>query len=251
MKQKSENRKAMPKFILIMICALLVGGVVGVVLVLADGDWTTQFVESISALLMAISPWMLFVTAAVSVLGVFLPYRKAKALHTAMQDPDDEEMLDRLDGLLNIALLVNNICSIASYFFIGTAFCLFRQMEPMAFLLCLIGFVCCLIFIILGQQKVVDYTKKLYPEKRGSVYDTKFAEKWYDSCDEAERAMICQAAFTSYKATNLTCVFLWLALVLNSMLFEIGLMPIAVVTVIWLVSTLSYCIKAMKLSKRK
>ena len=50
------------------------------------------------------------------------------------------------------------------------------------------------LFILTGstifQQKLVDTTKRLNPEKHGSVYDTKFHEKWLASCDEAERAVI-------------------------------------------------------------
>ena len=106
-----------------------------------------------------------------------------------------------------------------------------------------------MIVMAIGQQKIVDLTKKLYPEKRGSVYDVKFEKKWFESCDEAERTAIGQAAYHAYKATNMTCLLLWMVLVIGNMLFDFGLMPIAVVTLIWLISTVSYCLHAMKYGK--
>ena len=38
-------------------------------------------------------------------------------------------------------------------------------------------------------------TRRINPEKQGSVYDTKFFEKWVDSCDESEQRQMGQAAF--------------------------------------------------------
>lgn len=251
MKPKSENRKAMPKFILIMIAALVIGGLLGVLLVMADGDWTASLSLTVRNALCAASPWLLLADSIFSAAAVWILYRKARSRWAAITDPDDESSLEQVDALLDTALVINSVCTIISYFLIAVSFCCFDQMRPAMFLMSLAVFALCLVIMIVGQQKVVDLAKKLYPEKRGSVYDVKFAEKWYESCDEAERAMICQAAFASYKATTLTCLLLWLAMVLGAMLFEIGILPIAVVTVVWLVSTLSYSIKARKLSKRK
>lgn len=251
MKQKTDNRKAMPKFLLFMLGALILGGLLGAAILFAAGDWTTALAAALRTGLITAAPWLLLADALVCTAAVWALHRKAKVLFASITDPEDEEAFEKVEEKLNIALIVNNVCSILSYFLIAAAFCGFRTINPPLFLLCLVAFLGCMASMVVGQQKLVDFTKKLNPEKRGSVYDIKFAEKWYDSCDEAERAQICQAAFTSYKATNLACVLLWLVLVLGSMLFDIGILPIAVVTLIWMVSTISYCRKAMQLSKRK
>ena len=251
MKTKSENRKAMPKFILTMIGALVLGGVLGVAIVFTEGHWAVSLSAALTKALATAAPWLLTADAIINTVVVWSLYKKAQRIFKSLQDSEDEEQLDRIETILNSALIVNNICSIASYFFIGIGFCYLSIIEPMMFALCLAAFICCMASMLIGQQKLVDFVKILNPQKHGSVYDMKFAEKWYDSCDEAERAQICQAAFTSYKATNLTCVLLWLVLVLGNILFDFGLMPIAVVTLIWLISTVSYCAKAMQLGKRK
>lgn len=250
MKTKSENRRALPKFILLMVVCALLGGVIGMLIVSAEGDWTADFTGTLHRALALSAPWLLVATDMFGALGVYLPYRKAKRTWNAMTDPEDEDTLEQVDHTLERALLVNNVCSIFSYFLLAAALCGMEELNPGLAILALAAFVFAMVSMMIGQQKIVDFTKKLYPEKRGSVYDTKFAKTWYESCDEAERTQICQAAFTSYKATTLTCVLLWMVLVLSSMLFDTGLLPIAMVSLIWLVSTLSYSLKAMQLGKR-
>lgn len=248
MKTKSENRKAMPKFLLTMVGSLLLGAVIGVCIVFADGDWTEAIVDGLKNGLIAAAPWLIWGSAFVSALGVFLCHRKAKHALPCLQE-DDEELLEKIDSVLNWGLLINSICLILAYFLISIPFCFMADLVPAVLLISMVGFVACLVVMIIGQQKLVDLTKKLYPEKRGSVYDMKFQKKWFETCDEAERAAIGQAAYASYKATNMTCLLLWMVLVIGSMLFDIGLMPIAVVTIIWLVSTVSYCLHTMKAGK--
>ena len=63
--------------------------------------------------------------------------------------------------------------------------------------------------------------------------------------------MIGQAAMSAYKAGSYACVVLWLVLVLGSLLFDYGLLPIAAVMVIWLVLTVSYTVACMRLEKQR
>ena len=248
MKEKSENRKAMPKFIFIMIGSLLLGALIGVLIVFMDQDWATSFADTTRQSLISAAPYLIWITALVSAIGVYLCHNKAKIRFSSLRD-DDDEALAQIDSLLNIGLLINSLALILSYFLIGIPFCFMADMGAIVFLICMAGFVVSLGVMMIGQQKMIDLTKKVYPEKRGSVYDIKFQKKWYETCDEAERATIGQASYTSYKATNTTCLVLWMALIIGNMLFKTGLLPIAIVTIIWLISTLSYCIHAMKVGK--
>lgn len=99
------------------------------------------------------------------------------------------------------------------------------------------------------QQKLVDATKRMNPEKRGSVYGAKFQKKWYESCDEAERAVIGQCALKAYQAVTYTCVVLWAVTSLGGLFFSWGLMPAMTVCIIWGVSQSVYCYWCMKLPK--
>ena len=249
MEQKSDNRKAMPKFILTMVGALVLGGVLGVAIIFADGLWTVQLGSALRNGLLMGAPYLIFGAVLLNGVTALTLYRKAKRLYSAMTEEDDA-VSARIDRCLNYAMLVNNVCTILSYFFIAVPFVNIQQIRPFYLLICVAAFLSAMAEMLVVQQKVIDLLKTINPEKRGSVYDLKFQKKWYDSCDEMERAVIGQAAYASYKATNAVCLVLWLLLVFGNMLFDFGILPIAMVSTIWLVSTLSYCLKAMALEKK-
>lgn len=54
-------------------------------------------------------------------------------------------------------------------------------------------------------------------------------------------------ALSAYRAGSVACLILWALLIVGHMLVNAGLLPIAVVTVFWLVLTLSYSLKACQL----
>ena len=110
-------------------------------------------------------------------------------------------------------------------------------------------FIVTMVECLLFQQWVVDLTKRLNPEKTASVYDLKFQKKWYDSCDEAEKAEIGMASMAAYKATNGVCAFLSVVLALSAMLLDIGFLPSLSVCIVWLVNMSAYfkeCVKTPK-----
>ena len=250
MKTKSENRRALPKFFLIVLCSLIAGILLGIGIAFAEGDWTKRLGAAVHGALVAAAPWLLWVLAVLDLAAVLLIRRSVKRRYAQWKE-EDETGLQRMDGLLNIGMLVNSVFSIVTYFLVAVPLCCPREYNRGLFLLSLAGFIGCMVVMTVGQQLLVDQTKKLYPEKRGSVYDPKFQKTWYESCDEAERAMIGQAAMSAYKAGSYACVGLWLVLVLGSLLFDYGLLPIAAVMVIWLVLTVSYTVACMRLEKQR
>ena len=89
------------------------------------------------------------------------------------------------------------------------------------------------------------------PLLEGSIYDVKFSEKWIDSCDEAIKLGIYKSYFKAYKAVTNTCILLWLICVLGYGLWDFGVMPLVMITVIWLVQTIAYCMESIKSSKTR
>ena len=81
MKQKSENRQAMPKFILLVVCSLIIGALIGFGIVFADGDWTAAFGESLAGALAAAAPWLLYGSVLISAATKFALYHKVKKIH--------------------------------------------------------------------------------------------------------------------------------------------------------------------------
>ena len=117
------------------------------------------------------------------------------------------------------------------------------------YVLAIVTFLVILAEGVIIQQKVVDITKIMYPEKTASVYDLKFQKKWVDSCDEAEKIMIGRCAYEAFKVTNSVCGALSIILAISALMFDIGFLPSFVVCLIWLVNQCVYCRAAAKCSK--
>lgn len=55
--------------------------------------------------------------------------------------------------------------------------------------------------VILSQGRIVEFIRRVSPEKRGDIRDFRFNQDWYNSCDEAERQRI---GLASYRAVLVT-----------------------------------------------
>ena len=89
------------------------------------------------------------------------------------------------------------------------------------------------------------------PEKQGSIYDSKFHKKWVDSCDENEQRQMGQAAYKAFRAVNITCVILWGVLILLAFIFDIGILPFFLVTLIFGVGQTVYVLECIRLGLHK
>ena len=248
------NRKAMPKFILIMVISLVVGGGIGFFSVryglnaLADGMKSAGTFFGIY-----IAPWLILAIA-ILVPVVSIPlYRKAKKLLSSWNG-EDEEISDAVDEKLSIIIWLTSTTLIISYFLIAASysggFTTFENKNnTLSFIVGIAAFFGILIEAVIIQQKCVDATKITNPEKNASVYDTKFQKKWMDSCDEAEKILIGKCAYKAYAATNTVCAVIAIALAICALIFGIGFLPSLVVCLIWIVNQSVYCKEALKYSK--
>lgn len=118
MKQKSENQKAFPRFLGILVVASLIGGVLGGLSGVAGYFWEdhTAFGAAFAHLLGAASPWAMAACAAVLLgLGLY-QYRKARTAFRSW-DGEDEDVMQRAEERLSWALLLDSLTVIVSFFF--------------------------------------------------------------------------------------------------------------------------------------
>ena len=243
---KSENRRAMPKFFLAMLGAVLAGLVLGVAICWVNFSGGAEAAaEAVNGFLCYITPWGL--PAAVVLLGgpALALYFRAKRRFAAW-DQEDEDEADAIDMLLTWVLLLASALLIMSFFFFASG--VWFELELMV---TVVPFLAAIALVIVIEQKAVDLTKRMNPEKKGSVYDVKFRKKWLDSCDEAERAQIGQAAMCAYQMTSRVCLGLWLVLLIMGMTLDIGLLPVFLVTLIMGVSQISYMAACVRMGRRK
>ena len=250
MMQNSENQKAFPRFLGILVVASLIGGVLGGLSGVAGYFWEdhTAFGAAFAHLLGAASPWAMAACAAVLLgLGLY-QYRKSDTAFHGW-DGEDEDVMQRAEERLSWALLLDSLTVIVSFFFFNAGIVYLPQEVDSAMIPLLAIFLVVIALSILLQQKTVDLTKEINPEKRGSVYDMKFQERWWESCDEAERRQIGQASYKAYTTLNKFCPYCWGVLFLVNMIFHYGILPSTVVLLVWAVLTVSYTREAIRLSR--
>ena len=245
---KKDNRKALPKYLLILFVAAIFGGVLGFAAGWLGHDNLSEVIAAVVADgLIAAAPWALLGTSVVSMVLILWLYRGAKAIYTGW-DGEDDDVMDRADQKLNWALLLTAAQLVLDMFFFAVA----QSAHNMTALWSVLFFLVSIFLLVFAQQKIVDLTRKMNPEKKGSVYDTKFKKKWFESCDEAEQKQIGQAAYKAFNVVSTACPILWGILLLLSYAFNFSLlMPTFIVCFIWLLLQVSYCLECIRLGKRK
>lgn len=251
---RKANLKAMPKFILIMVISLIVGGAIGVFSAKYSLNTLSSSMKTVGELFGAyIAPRLMLAIAIIVPIVSVLLYKKAKKLLSAW-DGENEELSDTVDEKLSIIIWLTSAALIIAYFLIAASysggFAAFENGEnTSSFFIGVAAFFAIMIESVIIQQKCVDAAKKTNPEKTASVYDTKFQKKWMDSCDEAEKILIGKCAFKAYSATNTICSLLAIVLAICALIFGIGFLPSLVVCLVWSVNQSVYCKEAIKYSK--
>lgn len=251
---KQQNRKAMPKFIVIMTLSVLIGG--------AFGFCTSYYgLNGFSGKLTAagtyfssrMAHWLLLAMALVQP-AVCLPlYFQGKRM-VMHWDGEDDAAAEKAEEKLSIVMWISGAAMILGYFLIAAAYMagnsIFTGKDVLfGFWLSIVAFVALMVENTLLQQRSVDLTKRLYPEKTASVYDTHFRKKWLDSCDEAEKIMIGQSAYKAYIAGNQVCHALAAILAISALVFGTGALPSLAVCAVWMVMQCVYSREAMRLSR--
>ena len=248
-KTKSDNRRALPKYILTIVIAAFFGALAGFGAgIVGTGNLSKGVKTAVNAALTAAAPWGIPVTSVVFLGLGWRLYANARRLYNTW-DGEAEEPVDTAEETLSWALLMSAIALLWDFFFLsvlvicGAGSSLERLGGVTLFLVSVA-------VIVVLQQKVVDLTRRINPEKQGSVYDLKFQKKWMDSCDEAERAQIGQACYRAYMVGTKVCIFLWVALLILNFVFDFGLLPIAAVLAVWGAMQTVYALECIRLSKR-
>lgn len=252
---KQENKKAIPKFILMSVVGMVGGGILGFALAFLEIENLTDALTAAGVFFtINVAPWLLIAMPVVELI-VCLPIYFGAKKQLAAWDGEDETVSGEIEASLSVDMWITGMVNVLNFFLLAALFSGFADMAgnpmkltPVKFFGGLGAFLITLYATAVVQQKLVDATKRLNPEKQGSVYDTKFQKKWMDSCDEAEKAVIGQCAMKAYQAVTITCLALWAVLGLGGMFFSWGFMPAMTVCIIWGVSQSVYCYWCLKLS---
>ncbi len=245
------NRRALPGFFLWVLGGAALGFGAGIVSAMVGiTDLGEAIPRGLRTFLTAVAPWGIPVTSAVLLGSALVLYRRARRLCDSW-DGEEEATPERVEETLTWVILLTSLTMLADFFFMGVdvtyvagAGSGVKTMLVVAEMLLSCG------ALVVLQQKTVDLTRRLNPEKTVSVYDRKFQEKWMDTCDEAERAQIGQASYQAYRLGSGACLVLWVALLLGSYVFDIGLLAMSLPLLIWGVLQVSYTLACLRLGRR-
>jgi len=241
------------KFALLLVGALLVGGAVGL-LIGAGYDSIGPVLQLAQLWLQQAALWLMLGAGIVCGALAAMWYRKGKraAAIALAGDGEDETTFDAADRYYAHGMGALNVLTVLSFVLFGVSVSAFGTAQNVgAVLWPVLPFFVLVFGTMAVQSRFVKATKQLYPEKQGSLLDTKFQEKWYDSCDEAERRQIGDAALVAMKTTSRAVVWLFVVLILLGVLTDVGVLPILTLGTVWLVQTVSYHNAATKGQKKQ
>ena len=95
----------------------------------------------------------------------------------------------------------------------------------------------------------MNLEKEINPEKKGSIYDMKFQNKWLENCDEAERYMTYKCSFKTFKVMQTVGVVLWQICLVGQIAFGTGAFATIIVTIFMIIQTSVYSVQGIYFAK--
>lgn len=252
--KRSEDKKAIKTFIIVLIISFFVGGIIGFCSGMVEGEPADVIASGLYWLLRSGLPYFMPAVLLIQWVIYIVGYHKCKKLYAGCSI-EEEEVFERIETWLSYLLLISSIALVCHFFVFGCStsinFSRLGEISPFYYFGILFSFVLGMVSCLIMQYQIMSFEKDLNPEKAVSIFDVKFAKKWEESCDEAERLMIYKSAYQAYKAVNVCCIVLWVVCSIGSFVWDIGVLPVTMVSVIWLVSMVSYSVAAIRLNKAK
>lgn len=251
---KREQRKIILKFVLILIVSMLLGAASSFGLGVLDGSGMLLELGSVWQVMGTAVPYVfLFANLIAAIVASTLTARGKKEIDA--WDGEDESIEDT-ERKLSLSLLLANTMMVLNFLLFSASLEAASHVaqERLEFRL-LMGslaiFILSYVWIFCVTGHVIKLEKRVNPEKKGNIFDTKFQKQWIASCDEAEKQMIYQCGFRAYRTGNTVCMLLWVVALLTQLWLGTGVFPVACICVIWMAMMLSYQITGFRLEHHK
>ena len=247
-----DNRKHWLKFLLLTLLCTAGGAVLGYGAAWAADSFSFDALgRAAGRIAGACAPFALLLTVPF-LLAAVACWRQAQRQFDAW-DGEDEDTPERAERTLSWGMVWTSAAQLLGFLLFGITASLLPlgYIRAEGLLPSAAGMIALMFAVIAVQRRIVDLTRRINPEKQGSVYDLKFRQKWLASCDEAERQRIGQAAYTSYTVTSYSCLFVWVVLVVLNILVPIGPLPIIAVFIPWALGQFTYLGQCIRMETPK
>lgn len=249
-----QDKKSLIRFLLLMSVCSVFGGICGYMMAAYDQS-AKDILNGLMMLIYRVSIPLSFCGALMLAAGVIAYYKGCQKMELSLKDIDNDDLLDQADGTLTFATICVSQAPLLTMVFYGVTMPGAVQNIDLTpwplFLAQTIVFILVLLISVVYQVKTIEAVKKLYPEKKGNVLDTKFVKDWFNSCDEAERQKIGEASYFAYRMMSMTALGLLIISILISSTLQLGPFPTLAIGVMMFVGTFSYLYKCRTLEKGK
>jgi len=257
---KTNDKKKALITILIFVGFCLLGGCVGLFIGTLAGNTAGFDLLPLKALVknafIYAAPVILIIVFAFVFIYSLTGYFKSKKA-IAHWDGEDEEYIEKVEARLGIiiSILTNglvivyclfSICAYAQFFLMTDE--QFFSIFPLTALVYL-AFFASIFSSTFIQRACVGLVKKINPEKKGDTLSVNFQKEWEQSMDEAQKLMLYETGYRTYKVMNIALMLAWLICTLGIM-FGMGLMPSLVVSALWLTTTITYSVYGYKIEHK-
>lgn len=250
---RKEDKKAFKKFLVMILISGLAGGIVGYMSVGTRGirESTAERLLAAAGIVLPFGN-IIFTTVLLIVLSLLI--RRCKQNYAGW-DGEEESLIEGIERKLGYGLIAINIYMVISYFLFGAGLYALDFEKALRNRLwtgaaaAFFGIIYAMVVIVWFQKDIINLTKEINPEKHGSVYDARFQKKWLESCDELERLQIYKAGYKAYNAVNYACLGLWVFTAIGILVWDFGMLPMTMVTIIWLAAGGTYGAECIRLTK--
>ena len=250
MKEKQGNKpNSYGKLMKRMLIYLGIGGVCGFFVGIFMTFGVKNGMSDLSDLVRPLALPIIAVIFVVSIVLMEFYSRKLKDTMKHLEEAEDEqyEVLsyeeEKYGAMLMNCNVISQVCDI-----IVLTFTFSRSWLEEASGKELAGFLAacalfCINFFLYGyyQMRYVKMVQAAHPEKRGDMNSKNFQKDWMASCDEAEKECIYQASYKGYQTVMKWAPILTFVALILHMFFDTGILAIVMTSVIWLVTSVTYC----------
>lgn len=178
----------------------------------------------------------------------YLKAKKTLAVFKGEKNDDDLEVLEQsFDQSIYVTLTLAT-----SFFAINMMILSVEMVNQSAKIIgVLVLFFISMTFASYLEIKSIRMIQQKDPKHIADPAAMDFSKQWIETCDEVERIIIYKSAYRSFEMTKYLLYGLMCLTMLTQLTLDTGIYPVIIVGCIWIFSSITYNMTAMKLSKKK
>lgn len=254
-KNKKEDKKALLPFVLMVSASTVVGALFGFFSAKTKDIDAEIVLNAVRGVLVVSSPYVIALCILITIYFGFVSFFRCRREYRqgvlTLSEDELADLQDKIEYRLNRPLVIASVVTLIGFFEMSVILICMEKGNLFRMVVTIAEFVLSMVLSVVLNQKIVNFEKEMNPEKQGSVFSVDFQKTWVNSCDEAEKSTIYEAAYFSYTVSNTVSVFLWVILTFAGYALGLGILPSAVVVLLWGIQVCSYCYKVIKTEKER